>query len=206
MLPTIHSIKGAGVNHALRAMFAARKQVFVDGLGWDIPVLAGKYEIDQFDTEGASYLVLTDEDGNHRASARLLPTDSPHILADLFPQLSPQPIPVGSTIREITRFCIDPSLEKTERRLARNQLVTALVEHALERGIAAYTAVATNSWFRQISRFGWKCSALGPCLTLGGEALVAMKIEIDRDTPGALSPKGIYCSTSYDVAMFEGAA
>ena len=38
---------------SLRAMFAARKQVFVDLLKWDLPVLAGEYELDQFDDPDA---------------------------------------------------------------------------------------------------------------------------------------------------------
>ena len=77
---------------ALRAMYAARKQVFVDLLKWDLPVLAGAYEIDQFDNHDAEYLILLDqEDGRHRASARLLQTDRPHILADLYPVLCDAP-------------------------------------------------------------------------------------------------------------------
>src|SRR3546814_6432495 len=65
-------------NDVLRAMFAARKEVFVDLLKWDLPVLDGRFEIDQFDTPAAHYLILADEWGRHRASARLLPTDSSH--------------------------------------------------------------------------------------------------------------------------------
>ena len=96
----------------LRAMFAARKRVFVDLLKWDVPVLDGSYEIDQFDTPAATYVVLTEADGEHRASARLLETGGPHILADLFPQLCCGPVPRGRDTREITRFCIDPLMHR----------------------------------------------------------------------------------------------
>ena len=34
---------------AFRSMFAARKSVFIDLLKWNLPVLSGRYEIDQFD-------------------------------------------------------------------------------------------------------------------------------------------------------------
>ena len=50
-------------NDVLRAMFAARKEVFVDLLKWDLPVLDGRFEIDQFDTPAAHYLILADEWG-----------------------------------------------------------------------------------------------------------------------------------------------
>ncbi|MBX7481685.1 acyl-homoserine-lactone synthase [Qipengyuania qiaonensis] len=182
---------------ALRAMFAARKRVFVDLLKWDIPVLAGQYEIDQFDTPDATYLVLLDDQGAHLASTRLLRSDGPHILADLFPSLCADAVPRGRSIREITRFCIDPELTRSERRLARDQLVSALVSHALGDGVASYTAVASVPWFEQIARFGWQCEALGPSRRLCGEALVGLRIMIDETTPGALARTGMLRPADY---------
>src|SRR3546814_4512314 len=122
----------------MRAMFAARKEVFIDLLKWDLPVLAGAYELDQFDDPDAEYLILIDGQGRHRASARLLRTDRPHLLGDLYPHLCDGPVPTGPTVREITRFCLDRNQTTSERRSARNQLVTALAEHALRTGITDY--------------------------------------------------------------------
>ena len=65
---------GARESAAMRAMFAARKEVFIDLLGWDLPVLADRFEVDQFDTPDAEYLILLGPDHVHRASARLLRT------------------------------------------------------------------------------------------------------------------------------------
>src|SRR3546814_3440507 len=88
------------------------------------------------------YLILIDGQGRHRASARLLRTDRPHLLGDLYPHLCDGPVPTGPTVREITRFCLDRNQTTSERRSARNQLVTALAEHALRTGITDYTGVA----------------------------------------------------------------
>lgn len=173
-------------------MFEARKRVFVDLLKWDIPVLGEQYEVDQFDTVDASYLVLLDEDANHRASARLLRTDRPHILGGIFPGLCDGTVPSGPTVREITRFCIEPTLCAPERRMARNQLVTTLVEHALSCGITDYTGVAGLAWFRQIAAFGWDCHALGPPCEVGGKSLVGLHIRVDAGTPSILARSGIY--------------
>ena len=93
----------------LRSMFAARKAVFVDLLKWDVPVIGGEFEIDQFDDEHAYYLVLADLDGRHLGSARLLPTIRPHILGDLYPELCDDVPPCGDDVFEITRFCLDRS-------------------------------------------------------------------------------------------------
>lgn len=76
----------------LQAMFAARKRVFVDLLHWDVPVLEGCYEVDQFDDRHAEYLIVGGGDERHLASTRLLETTRPHILDSLFPQL---PSPAG---------------------------------------------------------------------------------------------------------------
>ena len=48
-----NGIEQALSDRVFRSMFEERKRVFVDLLGWDIPVLAGRYEIDQFDDDEA---------------------------------------------------------------------------------------------------------------------------------------------------------
>ncbi|OWQ91651.1 acyl-homoserine-lactone synthase [Sphingopyxis witflariensis] len=177
---------------ALRAMFAARKQVFIDLLKWDLPALDGRYELDHFDNEDARYLILLDPDGRHRASARLLPTSGAHLLGDLYPWLCSSAPPSGPSVWEISRFCLDPACDSDERRDARNQLVTALAEYALRHGITDYIGVAEQNWFDKISRFGWDCSALGETRREAGCELLALHIRINDDTLAGLERAGIY--------------
>ena len=183
---------GAGETHALRAMFEARKRVFVDLLGWDLPVLDNRYEIDQFDDASARYLVLLDDEGCHRASARLLPTTEAHILGSLFSELCNGELPRGETIFEITRFCLDRRQSASERRYARNQLVSAIVDLALSSGITSFTAVADLAWFQQILAFGWRCRALGLPRAYGSSTLVGLRIEIDERTIAEMTRAGVY--------------
>lgn len=175
----------------MRAMFAARKSVFVDLLGWDVPVLGGQYEIDQFDDVHARYLVLTDDDGAHLASARLLPTTREGILSGLFPMLCDGPPPAAPDVYEITRFCLDRRLRATERRLVRDALVVALADYALANGISGYCAVAETSWLGQIQTFGWQCERLGAVVDVRGEYLAAVHIVIEPNTPALLAASGI---------------
>jgi acyl-homoserine lactone synthase len=86
----------------MRAMFAARKRVFADLLKWNVPVVDGRFEVDQFDTEHAQYLVLVDRSGGHLGSARLLPTMRPHILDSLYPGLCDGAPPRADDIFEVT--------------------------------------------------------------------------------------------------------
>lgn len=180
---------------AMRAMFEARKRVFVDLLKWDVPVLAGRFEIDQFDDEHATYLIVQDEDGAHLGSVRLLDTLRPHLLDTLFRSLCAVPPPTGLQVREITRFCLDRRLSASERRDVRDRLVSALVDHALGNGIATYTGVAEMGWLNQILRFGWDCGPLGLPQALGGRLLGALRIDITAGTPALLAANGIYTAS-----------
>lgn len=202
------SISGHGDlgDATLRAMFEARKRVFVDLLRWNIPVLDGRFEVDQFDNEAATYLILSDTTGRHLASARLLETERPHILDTLFPHLSAGPVPRGPDIREITRFCLDPRPDARQRRVARDTLVMALAQHALEAGLASYTGVAELSWLQQIFAFGWDCGPLGLPRRDGPAMIGALRISITPDTPTLLTQAGIAPATVLDAARLRSAA
>ncbi len=176
---------------ALRSMFEARKQVFVDLLKWDVPVLHGRFEVDQFDDEHAVYLIVTDEQGRHLGSARLLQTVRPHILDTLFSDLCASPPPRGRHILEITRFCLGRNQDARRRLRTRNTLVAGLVAYALRRGVVTYTGVAELPWLQQILAFGWQCRPLGLPQAIKGRTLGALRIDITPETPALLERNGI---------------
>ena len=80
-----------------------RHKVFVEMLGWDLPVQAG-LELDQFDRPDTIYVVAREEE-RVVGVARLLPTVRPYLLGEVFPQLmggvSP---PCSPTVWELSRF------------------------------------------------------------------------------------------------------
>jgi len=191
MLHVLQSAGGPASDDALRAMFAARKSVFVDLLKWDVPVIDDTYEVDQFDDVHATYLILAEPDGAHLGSARLLQTTRPHILDSLYGMLCEEAPPRAADILEITRFCLDRRLTARERRAVRDTLVTTLVEHALANGIRAYTAIAEIGWFQQILAFGWQCAPLGLSQIVDGAMLVALRIDVTSETPALLARAGI---------------
>ena len=191
MLHVVQSDARTPPDSIFRAMFAARKSVFVDLLKWDVPVLDDRYEIDQFDDEHARYLILADRDDRHLGSARLLPTTRPHILDSLYAVLCDGPPPKSEAIFEVTRFCLDRGLNARERRGVRDALVAALAGHALDHGIESYTAIAEIGWFQQILSFGWRCEPLGLPLVVDGRMLAALHIFITPETPGLLAASGI---------------
>lgn len=176
----------------LKSMFEDRKSVFVDLLKWDVPVLDGHFELDEFDDEHATYIIIADEAGDHLGSARLLPTIRRHILGSLFPQLCAAAPPCGPAVFEITRFCLSRRQGALARRETRNRLVSTLAWHALQSGITAYTGVAEMSWLQQILAFGWDCRPLGVPRQFECGLLAALTIEIAPDTPRLLAENGIW--------------
>lgn len=186
---------------SLHAMFEARKRVFVDLLKWDVPVVEGRFEVDQFDDAHAVYLIIADRAGEHLGSARLLKTTRSHILNSLFPELCASSPPSGPHVLEITRFCLGRNQSSSERLQTRNRLVTALVEYALASGINTYTGVAELGWLQQILAFGWRCRPLGIPRTIGGKMLGSLRIEIAADTPALLRANGIYEPHQHPLAL-----
>jgi N-acyl-L-homoserine lactone synthetase len=183
---------GPANNRTLRAMFEDRKNVFVDLLKWDVPVLDGRFELDEFDDEQATYIVIADDDGDHLGSARLLPTIRRHILGSLFAHLCAAPPPAGPEVFEITRFCLSRRQSAASRRQTRNRLVSGLAGYALEAGIRTYTGVAELAWLQQILAFGWDCRPLGVPARLECGMIGALAIEITPDTPELLAANGIW--------------
>ncbi len=176
----------------LRSMFEARKEVFVDLLKWDLPVIDDRFEIDQFDGPEATYIVVSGQSGEHLGSARLLSTMGPHILGDLFPHLCAGPVPKGRNILEITRFCLDRNQGAVRRRQTRNRLVSALVEYALAHQVQLFTGVAEMAWLQQILAFGWDCRPLGIPSPVGRALTGALSISVTLQTPHLLEANGIW--------------
>ena len=181
-----------GNDGTLRRMFEDRKNVFVDLLKWDVPVLEGRFEVDQFDDEQATYIIIADECGDHLGSARLLPTVRPHILGDLFAELCAAPPPRARDTFEITRFCLSRRQASKARLETRNQLVSALAWHALEVKIRTFTGVAEMAWLQQILAFGWDCRPLGVPARSKSGMIGALAIDITAETPALLAAKGIW--------------
>lgn len=191
MLRIIDHQNRASEHRALRSMFEARKRVFIDLLKWDLPALADRYELDQFDDVHAIYLIVTDGEANHLASARLLHTTRPALLDSLFGGLVAGEVPQGPAVLEITRFCLSPGIGARQRREARDTLLVALADFALANEVATYTGVAELPWFRQIQTFGWDCRSLGDPVLNRGQVLIALRIDIDASTPAKLAAAGI---------------
>ena len=183
MVNVVTAYNRANFRAPLESMHRDRKKIFVDQLKWDIPVVDGQFEIDQFDTSDAIYLLDLDaERRRHLGSVRLLPSTGPHLLGSVFPYLCDKGVPVGDDIWEITRLCTAPSKD-VEPRPVRRRIATALCEFGLLYGINKYTCVAHVQWLSSLLAVGWECEPLGEPRQVGNEVIGAMSIGI---TPATL--------------------
>jgi len=184
----------------LNQMHRDRKKVFVDRWKWDVPVVDGQYEIDQFDNAHTIYLIAAERDGSHAASIRLFPSTQPHMLGTLFPHLCPLGVPIDEATWESTRLCLPQRHGAERRRVLRNMLFAAMVDVALERGIERYTGVIPDPFRKEVLAMGWQAEPLGPAVRIPGGPIGAFLIHIRPDTRERLRWTGVYPDANDRVA------
>lgn len=184
----------------LDTMFNDRKRLFVDLFGWDVPVVDGQFEIDQFDTDQTVYIICADATGAHEASLRLMPTTRPHMLQDLFGHLCPGGVPTGPTTWESTRLCLPQRHGAARRRELRNALISAMVDFAIARGIERLTGVLPDAFRKEVLAMGWAAEPLGPPVRVESGVVGAFLAHVRPDTPSRLRWTGTYVVTFQAVA------
>lgn len=167
----------------IAAMHADRKRVFVDTLKWALPVVDGQYEVDEYDTQDAIYLIVQEpQTGTHWGSVRIVPTSGPHLLGDKFADLCSGPVPTGPDIWEITRLCTAPGLTRELAAIVRTRLAMALVEFALISGITRYTMMTHMAFLSAVLATGWDCEPLGMPVDIDGASTGALLVTITPET------------------------
>ena len=147
----------------LLAMHRLRHRLFVETLGWKDLARPDGLDIDAFDTDAATYLVILDADGSVRGSARFLPTTGPHMAPEVFAHFFDGDPPRGPTILEWSRHAPgDPSWAPDINEAARVALHLGVLEFARLRGVTAFTAVMETWLLRRARAIGWPCEPLGP--------------------------------------------
>jgi acyl-homoserine lactone synthase len=111
-------------------MFSLRHQVFVKELGWNLPSVDGRHEIDEYDVNEAVYLLDMTPDDNIQGTVRLTPSQTSSLVADYFPHLVENgTTPRSPVVYEATRYIFLPLSKRAgENRAAKARLLSAMVE------------------------------------------------------------------------------
>jgi len=163
----------------LNQMWQQRSDVFVEKLGWDLPLTDGK-EIDQYDDDRPTYLLANDDGKTVTGSLRILPTETGHLMTDLFPEMCAGTPPVGPNIWEISRFYVlPPTLRPKDRVKAAAEVLSGMVELALLYDIEQVTMVSYMANMPLIVGLGFDVMPLGlPTQYADGNTYVASAINI----------------------------
>ena len=145
----------------LDAAFVLRHQVFVEENGWDTLAKQDGRERDQFDNEHALHLLMM-EGSEIAVYSRLLPTEHPHLLSDVYPHLATRGVPRGPDIYEWTRMCVSRPWRGDGRwSFGAGEMVRAVVEFCLDSGITATTWEGHPVWLSRFTELGFDVRPLG---------------------------------------------
>jgi N-acyl-L-homoserine lactone synthetase len=174
------------------AMATYRHKIFIERLGWDLPVANGQ-ETDEFDRPDTVYVLGKDAAGNITGCARLLPTTRPYLLGEIFPELmNGQAVPRASDIWELSRFAaVDLNLPATrvnprDEAYRARALLRSSIETAMGHGATRLITVSPLGIERLLARMGVHAHRAGPPVLIDGKPVFACWIEIDEQTCAAL--------------------
>ena len=160
-----------------------RHRVFIDTLHWNLRTEGG-IERDQFDDDSTVYVVTRDELGNLTGVARLLPTNRPYLLAEVFPQLlNGLPLPCSSEVWELSRFAAmnfnNGPTAGHGRLLSATaaELLRAAIAYAAAHGAKRLITVSPLGIERLLRYTGVRSHRAGPPVIVDGHPLCACWIE-----------------------------
>ncbi len=165
-------------------MASYRYRVFVEKLGWQLDCSDGQ-EFDQFDRQDTIYVVGEDKSGEVIGTARLLPTNRPYLLGEVFPQLmGGAPIPSSPDIWELSRFAavdfnggsLGP-LGQFSSDLTL-ELLRASAAVAVANGAQRLITVSPLGIERLLRNTGFMAHRAGPPVLVAGRPILACWIEL----------------------------
>jgi len=164
----------------LDSFFKWRHRVYVEQRGWLPPSPDGR-ERDQFDTDDAVYL-LAMEDGELVAGTRLIPTDRPHLLSEVFSHLaSVKGVPRSPAVAEWTRMFVVPGRRGGLHTGACGQMCCGVMEYLLEEGAAQVGGVQELYWLPRWHHYGWRVHPLGLPEEIGRDWCVAAYFDVTEE-------------------------
>lgn len=178
----------------LRRMFAFRRQVFSDRLGWEVGTQEN-LEFDLFDTMNPVYMLARDDSGKIQGCWRLMPTTDNYMLKDTFPQLlCGEPVPTDSHIWELSRFAVDACEGTGPVQAPLNavtyEMIRRLYEFARTCGIKRFVTVTSVSLERLLKRTGLPITRLGDGKTqkVGRVLSVACWVDVNQQFADVVYP------------------
>lgn len=173
----------------LRRLGIYRRQVFVDTLGWQLA--AGQdVEFDQFDNEHTVHVYAENDYGAIIGYGRLLRTDQPYLLSEVFPQLfNGQTPPAAKDIWELSRFAaidfnnLSHNAPTQFSSSAAIDVLHAAIRYAQRVGGRQLISVSPLGIERWLRKAGLHARRAGPAMVIDGYALFACSLDLHVALP-----------------------
>jgi len=191
----------------IEAMHRHRHQVFAEQRGWKALQSPDGLDIDEFDTDAATYLIAIAPDGAVVGSSRLIPSWRPTMIKLLFPEYCAGEVPVGPGIWEWTRHAT-PGLGFTKAYNIEVQIVLnlAVLEFARLRGIESFIGILECALLPYTVELGWNSMPMGPPRRYGEGQAVAVHSAVKPGHLEALRKKvGVSEAVLVEAPGFAGA-
>jgi len=148
----------------IEEMFRLRHDIYVGRRGWKALEKPDRRDVDQFDTDSTVYILGIDDSGNVTAGLRLNPTTGPHLIRDIFPHaVTEEPIPVGNSIYEFTRwFVVKERISPEENRRVAGELLVAMLEYGKSIGLTHISLCCDSFFWKTMQEMRWDVRRLGP--------------------------------------------
>jgi acyl homoserine lactone synthase len=166
----------------LEEMHRLRCRVFRDRLDWSVEAHGG-LEVDRFDELGPAYLLRRGDDGMLQGCVRLLPTEGPTMLGEVFSELlDGQPEPNHPQIWESSRLALDLSAAalKIDGCLSQAtiELFLGMIEFGLAWSLVDIVTVTDTKIERLLNRARWPLRRLSEPKQIGNSQAVAGFLEV----------------------------
>lgn len=164
-----------GKTKHLFEMHRFRTRVFKEKMKWDVSITEDGLEVDQFDLPNTVYMLSLDESQKVIGTWRLLPTDGPTMIRDVWPDfLKTIDMPSDPDIWETSRFAVNSPKGDTNEGLAQvseatGELFCGIAELCLLCGIKEIYSMYDMRLARLLKRLDCQSEAL------------SSKIKIDKN-------------------------
>jgi acyl-homoserine lactone synthase len=141
-----------------------RHRVYAEELEW-VPAVPSRREFDPFDTNDAVFILFM-EDGKLVAGSRLIETDKPHLVSEVFPNIfTIAPIVRSASVVEWTRGFVIPERRGDLRLMA--QCCAAVMEYCIEHGYSQIGGIQDTKWLALWRKMRWNVRIHGEAVMMG---------------------------------------
>jgi acyl-homoserine lactone synthase len=169
--------------------FRLRYEIYVKERGWKALERSDGRDIDQFDTDAATYLFAF-EGRRLVGGLRIVPTMQPTLMSDVFPQLALHGPIRRHDVAELTRIFVikERRGEQTQPRVE-HLILCAAMEYGVAQQFSQFTIVMEAWWIRRLQEQCWRITPLGLPVEIDGAATVGVTADVNSETVEGLRAK-----------------